>query len=305
LKKFTSLIFGILAFQVLFAQEHSDSERPSVDSLSMMLEEELSIVSEITNSDGENLNFLIEKYQDLRRQNLSIYYKTIHFMDELFSANRSAQFAIELPGKSTAIYLPNYRQDKFLSPDKAKEELKKMKNKAAEKNIDINNKFELSLGRINEIKKRIVWLEYVKLFDEKIVVTETNMGHILLADGQPVLGAGQIMIVKNKKEQINMVVVTNASGSFMPNFEVTHHVRQQVKQIFNISEEKIVTTVGEPLSSQLLKLNAKLDIEINKQDTSSVESIKEKKERADELFSSRFHFVNTGKYKALSCKFLF
>jgi hypothetical protein len=133
------------------------------------------------------------------------------------------------------------------------------------------NKFLAGGGTQNEfVTLNSEWLsklgsqtrvEYVELTTGEIRVTTGSGGHILLAKGQPIKSAGQIVFFKNLKAEFSLVIVSNGSGSYKPDLYSAESFSERLQSAFfknaGIDRSRFVVTKGEPLSAYTAALYLK------------------------------------------------
>jgi hypothetical protein len=208
------------------------------------------------NSKDILLSEAIQVYQTIRTYNERIFFHLLKSLDSAFPENGGVQIISMSSDKIT--YNSNYRKNVAPTEAEAENLYKQQVQKAVQKGIDLEGKFDINLTEIKKINKSVIWLEYVWLENDRIVVTEGKMGHILLAEGRAVKSAGQIMIVKSKDDKINLISLTNASGSYRPDFYTLSDLSKHLAKRLNVKSSKIVLSRGEPLSLQNLNLYKKI-----------------------------------------------
>jgi hypothetical protein len=196
----------------------------------------------------------IRLYRYLRTFSERYYQDMIRYIDVRLPGPNGLQIRQDF--EKNSLYSPNYRRDVLLSQQEMDIEYNKKLQDFLAKGGDLreiftlNEKTILALGLFSRF-------EYVVTPNHKIRITSGNAGHILLGQGQEVLTAGQIMILKNRAGDVVMAVITNASGSYKPDMTSAQNFAERFATRFKIPMSRIVLTMGEPLSTQSFKIYLK------------------------------------------------
>jgi hypothetical protein len=189
----------------------------------------------------------------------------IRYIDHKFPGPNGLQIRHDPPtsspsedGAGEALYFPNYRTDRDLSPgERAALYAKRLQ------------EFKSEGGSLDEVKvmdeafaRRLLEysrFEYVWTKAGKVRLTEGKAGHILLAEGKPVQGAGQIVLLRNSGGEFTMLIVSNASGSFKPDLLSAERLSRKLAYELRIPTSMVLVTKGEPMSSQATKIYLKAE----------------------------------------------
>ena len=184
-----------------------------------------------------------------------IFEDMIRFIDIKIPGPSGKQNRTEL-SDSESMYEANYRVDSDLT--QAERDLR------YQKHLDA---FVQKGGSIKEIKTltptvaknlgSYARVEYVWLLDGRIQITEGNAGHVLLAAGQPVKAAGQMIFLKDPSGKFTLLVVSNSSGNYKPDMLSVKLMANVLEKKLKIPSELVVLTKGEPMSTQAVKVYLK------------------------------------------------
>ncbi len=199
---------------------------------------------------------VIRLYRYLRTFSERYYQDMIRYIDVRLPGPNGLQIRRDL--ESNSLYSPNYRRDVMLMEQERDIEYNKKLEEFLAKGGDLREVFDLNEKTMSALGL-LSRFEYVVTPNHKIRVTAGNAGHILLGLGQEVLTAGQVMILKNHAGKVVMAVISNASGSYKPDMSSAQDFAERFASRFNIPMSRIVLTMGEPLSTQSLKIYLKAD----------------------------------------------
>jgi hypothetical protein len=195
----------------------------------------------------------IRTYEKVRQYGERIFEEMIRFIDVQLPGPNGLQHRHELGAREGSSYGPNYRSDETLSPKERQTRYEEMRSKFLAKGG--------SLSEIQTLHHRLlksfgpyVRLEYTWMLNNDLKVTSGKAGHVLLAGGEKVKSAGQILFVKNQRNQVVMVVVSNSSGNYKPDVYSAHLLAEHLETKFGISRDLMVITKGEPMSAQPVKV---------------------------------------------------
>lgn len=196
-------------------------------------------------------------YGDVRHHGERLFENMIRYIDVRLPGPNGQQIRTEV-ASTYSVYDPNYRSDIDLSQaerdamyDKKKKEFLAAGGSFEEiKNLDAQ-----SVKAMGEYSR----FEYVELPGGTVKITEGKAGHILLAKGKSVKTAGQIVIVKDKKGEVILLVVSNASGSFKPDLIDAKNLADRLQRSLKVDAGLVLVTKGEPLSTQAVKIYMKAD----------------------------------------------
>lgn len=197
---------------------------------------------------------IIRNYQNLRFTNERLFEDTIRFIDLAIPGPNGLQTSINL--NSRRGYLPNYRTDEELTSEKRKSLLLERKEQYLKKAGNFNEIKNFSVELANSWNQ-VAYVEYVELVNGKVKVTEGKAGHTLLADGNAVLAAGQIVVLKDKRGSPILLIISNASGNYKPDMLNTVVLARKIAKKLKLSEYQIISTKAEPLSTQIARLQQK------------------------------------------------
>ena len=195
-------------------------------------------------------------YESLRFINERLYEDTIRLIDWTLPGASGLQIPVRGSKYGKKLYEPNFRIDRSLSVEERAIEYEKKLESFNRKNYP-TSAIQILDGKLLKSWGSFVRVEYVYLEDGSIVVTETDAGHIILAKGQRVQAAGQMIFLKNHKAQIVFVIISNASGSYKPDLLQAQKLAQVLKRKFKLPDALFVVSKGELLSSQIFRLRLK------------------------------------------------
>lgn len=199
------------------------------------------------------INHLNRLYKEIRILNEKHFENMVRFIDLKFPGPNGLQNKVYSPKYKAVVYSPNYRIDEKLSPDQKI----KLYNEKLNAYIQDNGNLDEIKTLTIEYYQSLVGLhrfEYVEMDNGEIFVTQGNAGHILLAKGGRVRAAGQFVILKNDLGETLHFGISNASGSYKPDIYNIELLAQRISQEFQINPNTIVTTKGEPLGLQIVKI---------------------------------------------------
>jgi len=240
---------------------------------------------DIANASEKNLSAFERKsllyasmnvYADIRHHAERLYENMVRYIDQKIPGPNGQQIREENTRGTRSIYFPNYRSDRDLADIE-----KNMAYKEKEK------EFLESGGNWSEIKKLdaqslrdlgpYTRVEYVELASNgEIMITTGKAGHLLLAKGEAVKSAGQLVFLKDNSGKFVMMIVSNASGTYKPDLLNAQELADRLSSKLKIPRELFYVTKGEPLSTQAVKIYMKAN-GITK------EAIKEKVKELDSL----------------------
>lgn len=213
--------------------------------------------SEVSGWEREVLLFHTARtYGLIRQHGERLYEDMLRFIDVALPGGAGAQFRKEDPKAIESIYYPNFRATTQLPPAQAQAEYERRRDEFVSKGGSLSEVTRLTRESLRQMGA-VTRVEYVMRADESIWVTEGNAGHVLLAEGQPVLGAGQIVILKDRAGQVVLTVVSNASGNFRPDLSSAALVADAMAELTPISPNLVIYTKGEPIGIQTAKIYLK------------------------------------------------
>lgn len=196
-------------------------------------------------------------YGDVRHHAERLFENMIRYIDVRLPGPNGQQIRTEV-ANSYSVYDPNYRSDKDLSQAERDILYEKKKKEFLDGGGSLNEIKFLQLDML-EAYRQVSRFEYVELPGGNVKVTEGKAGHILLAKGEKVKSAGQIVIVKNNKGEIILLIVSNASGSFKPDILDAKTLADRLQISLKVESGLVLVTKGEPLSTQAVKIYMKAD----------------------------------------------
>lgn len=197
----------------------------------------------------------IRLYQQLRFTSERYYHDMIRFIDVALPGPNGLQIRTDI-NDMKSVYASNYRRDNILSPLEQATEYKKKLDEFVKKGGQLNEMFILNKQKVGMLPN-FSRMEYVQLKNGTIHATFGTAGHILLAEGKPVQTAGQILMIKDPAGKISLLVITNASGSYKPDVVSTQELARKLSKTYNINPASVLVTLGEPLSTQIVKIYMK------------------------------------------------
>lgn len=204
------------------------------------------------------LNSTVRVYRHLRSTSERQFEDMIRFIDKVFPGPNGGQFRLNDNSADIGkiLYQPNYRQDTLLSPAEQKIAYEKRLAEATAEGFKPEEILTLDKAYFDSLKG-FHWFEYVALPNGEIKITKGKAGHILLASGQPLRSAGQIVIHNDAQGRPLSFVITNASGSYKPDIVSTEIVAEELAEKLKIPRQLLVVTKGEPFSLQTVKIYMK------------------------------------------------
>jgi hypothetical protein len=164
----------------------------------------------------------------------------------------------DISREGQSLYSPNYRSDRLLSEEE--------KEHAYQEKLTDFISHGGSLDEIKELNTAFLKtlppfsrLEYVVREDGKVWVTSGKAGHLLLAQGKSVRAAGQLLLIKDWQNKVQLAVISNASGTYKPDLAslFAPTVFRSLQKILRVSHGQWIATRGEPFSTQALKIYLK------------------------------------------------
>jgi hypothetical protein len=231
-----------------------------------------------------------------------LYMALRHKAEELFEI-MLREISMVLPGasgiqlptilnlKGEFAYSPNYRYEHGISAEQARSEYKAKYNEFINRGGSLSELHTLSPDHLRQFKK-FTSVEYAAKINGEIRVTEGDAGHTLLAEGQDVLAAGQILFLKDKLNNLRFLVVSNSSGNFKPDMYSVALFANRLAVTLNFPIQDVVLTKGEPMSFQTVKVMMKAE-------GAGKDEIKARAQEAQALgqkiFDSPLSFISPGK----------
>lgn len=241
----------------------------------------ISILQDFYSHRGERLS-QIEKDQ-LVSETLDLY-RTLRFQAQFYFEFVIREIDVALPGATGLrietvdptgkkyLYYPNYRSDRFLSRSEQRIALEKKKKQFLDKGGNLDEIFTLDEKALRGFPT-FSQLEYVMLESGEIRVTFGKSGHLLLADGKAVRSAGQLVILQSSPGEPDLVIISNASGSYKPRSFAVKDSFSSENSLFSKTPKVFVE--GEPLSLQTYKIWMKvrgIDKAVSKQQARALQS---------------------------------
>lgn len=209
---------------------------------------------ELTTFEKDSLIFRTSNlYHHVRNEGERLYELMIRKIDVALPGPNGAQLRYEDTASGEVFYFSNCRDEKC--PTKKEQRAfydKKLKEFLAAGG-NANEMHPLTKALLNSYQGT-VRVEYVQRPNGEIWVTKGNAGHALLAAGGPVKGAGQIVFVMGRDGKIQYLVVSNASGTYKPDLLSAKNTADKIASQFGVSSSQIMTTEGEPLGNQTVKV---------------------------------------------------
>jgi hypothetical protein len=159
-------------------------------------------------------------------------------------------------GPQGLLFLPNYRREETLTDSQRAELYRERVERFNLEGGDRSQILDLNPELVNRLGS-YTRLEYVWTADGQIRVTDGEAGHIILADGEAVRGAGQLLILKDRTNHPTFAVVSNASGNYKPDLASALALAIELGPRLGLHLSRIVTTSGEPAGVQAVKTYAK------------------------------------------------
>lgn len=195
-------------------------------------------------------------YQTIRQNSERLYEDMIRFIDAKLPGPTGRQIRSETLDGASSLYEPNYRSDTDMNPAERYEHYREMLKKFLDQGGSL---FEMKTLDTNLARQfqAVTNLEYVWLESGQVRVTEGKAGHVLLAQGQLVKSAGQLILVRNNRGDFTLAVISNSSGNYKPDLFSAQQMAQKVQKEFGVPAELVLVTKGEPLSTQAIKIYLK------------------------------------------------
>lgn len=207
---------------------------------------------EVTPFEREALLYrTVRIYRNVRFHAERLYEFMIRFIDEALPGSTGFQIREELFGIS--LYTANGRTDKPLTDSERKTLYDKKLSEFLKAGGSLEELWILTPQTLQKTP-RLTKLEYVVRPNKEIWVTEGRAGHLLLARGERVESAGQLIILKNAKGIPSLIIVSNSSGNYKPDLLSAEDLVPMLQQKLELDANRILVTKGEPLSLQTAKV---------------------------------------------------
>lgn len=210
--------------------------------------------TEISSFEKESLLFRASQlYQHVRTEGERLYELMIRKVDVSLPGPNGAQLRYEDKATGNVIYFSNCRSEKCPSAKEQKEFYDKKLQEFLANGGKLTDMQKLT-PELAKTFRGTTRVEYVQRPNGEVWITEGNAGHALLAQGGPVMSAGQIVFVSNQRGEIEFMVVSNASGTYKPDLFSARALSDELARRFNLPASAVITTEGEPLGSQTVKV---------------------------------------------------
>lgn len=174
-------------------------------------------------------------------------------LDRKLPGGTGLRYPVKYENSEECGFLLNCRTDKSVTSDQRKKFYEEKRKKFLASGGDLGEMFRLDLASVSKLST-LERLEYVQREDGDIWVSSGKAGHVLLAEGQPVKAAGQLLLVKSSGGQSVFVVASSGSGSYRPYRFSVDRFRSALSKAIGYPEAEILVTDEEPLAPLLLKL---------------------------------------------------
>jgi hypothetical protein len=204
-------------------------------------------------------------YGDVRHHGERIFENMVRYIDQKLPGPNGQQIRSDpQKGVDGSLYAPNYRSDRTLTPEERAKLYQEKLNEFRAKGGDLNEVKVLKDSTVRTLGA-FSRFEYVWMPSGEIRITDGSAGHILLAGGESVKAAGQLILLKNNRGALVHLIVSNASGSYKPDLISAQNLADHILQrVLDPAERSPFLgppeiTKGEPMSTQAVKIYLKAD----------------------------------------------
>jgi hypothetical protein len=164
-------------------------------------------------------------------------------------------------------YVPNHRTAAALTPSQRQERYAARLTEFLHGGGLEDEMFDLTSATFAALASGTM-LEYVHLPCGTVRVTAGLAGHLLLARGEAVLCAGQLLVKKSLHTTTSVLYVTNGSGTYKPDLLAAQRLTDGLTQLLGVPWHAIILAKGMPADTQtykvLLKAMGKTSDEVRK-----------------------------------------
>jgi hypothetical protein len=235
----------------------------------------------------------VRMMRDLQTHTGKLFEIMVRNVDVVLPGGNGLQIPVLQPDGST-LYAPNHRTSETLTVEEGKSKYHAKLDKFLGQGGELTEMFELTKTSFAELSSGSM-VEYVELVDGTVRVTPGDAGHLLLAEGQPVRAAGQLMVLREQSvtEQsesklavsevdpisattattVTAMYVSNGSGTYKPDLYAAWRLSDRLANSYQVGAERVIVCKGMPAHCQTYKILLKSMGKTNAQVAEKVSSL--------------------------------